>query len=105
MRLAFILVPLMLSTSAALAEPPPQQTSAGAPERDAHHHRLAPTHQLTPTSYPAYHRDARKKSAIAMIYSVDVSLKDEPEALARLAGDHRIRSAGPTTRARSRPSP
>ena len=58
MRLAFILVPMMLSTSAALAEPPPQQTSAGAPERDAHHHRLAPTHQLTPTSYPAYHRDA-----------------------------------------------
>ena len=57
MRLAFILVPLMLSTSAALAEPP-QQTRTGAPERDAHHHRLAPTHQLTPTSYPAYHRDA-----------------------------------------------
>ena len=40
--------------------------------------------------------DARKKSAIAMIYSVDVSLKDEPEALTRLAGDHRIRPAPDT---------
>ena len=40
--------------------------------------------------------DARKKSAIAMIYSVDVSLKDEPEALARLGGDHRIRPAPDT---------
>ncbi len=57
MRQAFIIVPLLLSVSAALAEPPPQQTSIAAAE-PARHHKLRPTHQLTPTSYPAYHRDA-----------------------------------------------
>ena len=34
--------------------------------------------------------DARRKSAIALIYSVDVVLRDEPATLARFAGDHRL---------------
>jgi uncharacterized FAD-dependent dehydrogenase len=35
--------------------------------------------------------DARKKTAILMIYSVDATVRDEAEVLARLAGDHRVR--------------
>src|SRR4051812_28237249 len=35
--------------------------------------------------------DARKKSAVLMIYSVDATVGDEAEVLARLAGDHRVR--------------
>jgi|SRR5215217_300186 len=34
--------------------------------------------------------DARRKAAILLIYTVDVELADEAEALARLAGDHRV---------------
>ena len=40
--------------------------------------------------------DARKTSAIAMIYSVDVTLSHEAEALARCAGDGRVRPAPDT---------
>jgi uncharacterized FAD-dependent dehydrogenase len=32
--------------------------------------------------------DARRKSAILMVYSVDVELRDEAAVLARFAGDH-----------------
>ncbi len=35
--------------------------------------------------------DARKRSAILLIYSVDVSVRDEAEVLARFADDHRLR--------------
>jgi len=35
--------------------------------------------------------DARKKSAVLMVYSVDAEVRDEPAVLARLAGDHRIK--------------
>ncbi|MGE5722236.1 MAG: NAD(P)/FAD-dependent oxidoreductase [Sphingomonadales bacterium] len=35
--------------------------------------------------------DARKKSAIKLVYSVDVAVKDEPAVLARLAGDPHVR--------------
>src|ERR1700744_3909846 len=35
--------------------------------------------------------DARKKSAILLIYSIDVTLRDETAVLERSAGDHRIR--------------
>ena len=35
--------------------------------------------------------DARKKSAILLVYTVDVSLRDEAAVLARLAGDHELR--------------
>ncbi len=35
--------------------------------------------------------DARRKSAILMVYSVDVTVADEPGVLARLADDHRVR--------------
>jgi hypothetical protein len=34
--------------------------------------------------------DARKKSAILLVYSVDATLRDEPAVLARLAGDNHI---------------
>jgi uncharacterized FAD-dependent dehydrogenase len=40
--------------------------------------------------------DARRKSAIAMVYSVDVSLRDEAQVLARLRGDPRIAAAPDT---------
>ena len=40
--------------------------------------------------------DARKTSAIAMVYSVDVSLRNEPDVLARSAGDVRIQPAPDT---------
>ncbi|PXA86265.1 hypothetical protein DMC25_02350 [Caulobacter sp. D4A] len=35
--------------------------------------------------------DARKKSAILMIYTVDVALRDEAAVLARFAADHQVR--------------
>ncbi|RRN62962.1 NAD(P)/FAD-dependent oxidoreductase [Caulobacter sp. 602-1] len=35
--------------------------------------------------------DARRKSAILMVYSVDVALRDEAAVLARFAGDHHVR--------------
>jgi uncharacterized protein len=35
--------------------------------------------------------DARRKAAILMVYSVDVTLRDEAEVLARFAGDHHVR--------------
>ena len=35
--------------------------------------------------------DARRKSAILLIYTVDVTLADEADVLARLAGDHEVR--------------
>ena len=43
--------------------------------------------------------DARRKAAILMVYSVDVALsaRAEAEAIARLAGDHRIGPAPDTT--------
>ena len=40
--------------------------------------------------------DARRKAAVAMIYSVDVTLSNEPELLLRFAGDGRIRPAPDT---------
>jgi uncharacterized FAD-dependent dehydrogenase len=40
--------------------------------------------------------DARRKSAILMVYSVDVALKDEAGALARLAGDTKVKPAPDT---------
>ncbi len=41
--------------------------------------------------------DARKKSAVVLIYSVDCALADEAAVLARLAADHHVRPA-PDTR-------
>ncbi len=35
--------------------------------------------------------DARRKSAILLVYTVDVALADEAEVLARFAGDHEVR--------------
>jgi len=35
--------------------------------------------------------DARRKAAILMVYSVDVTLRDEAEVLARFTGDHHVR--------------
>ncbi|MEZ2131411.1 MULTISPECIES: NAD(P)/FAD-dependent oxidoreductase [unclassified Sinorhizobium] len=40
--------------------------------------------------------DARRKSAILMVYSVDVMLKDEAAILARFSGDHRIQPSPDT---------
>jgi hypothetical protein len=41
--------------------------------------------------------DARRKSAILMVYSVDVSLAGEAEVLARLAGEGQVKPAPDTT--------
>ena len=40
--------------------------------------------------------DARRKSAIVMVYSIDVTLRGEAQVLARLAGDPRVRPAPDT---------
>lgn len=40
--------------------------------------------------------DARRKSAILMVYSVDVTLKDEAEILRRFAGNHQVLPAPDT---------
>jgi uncharacterized FAD-dependent dehydrogenase len=40
--------------------------------------------------------DARRKAAILMVYSVDVTVRDEAEVLARFAGDHHVRPAPDT---------
>src|SRR5665213_3412890 len=40
--------------------------------------------------------DARKKSQILMVYSVDVALKDEAAVLARFEGDPKVRAAPDT---------
>ncbi|MDQ0392029.1 NAD(P)/FAD-dependent oxidoreductase [Labrys monachus] len=40
--------------------------------------------------------DARRKSAILMVYSVDVTLRDEAAVLARFAGDHHVQPAPDT---------
>ena len=41
--------------------------------------------------------DARRKSAILMVYSVDVALRDEAAVLARFQGDHHVRVRPDTT--------
>src|SRR5438045_4579727 len=41
--------------------------------------------------------DARRRSAILMVYSVDVELRREAEVLARLAGDGAVRPAPDTS--------
>jgi uncharacterized protein len=41
--------------------------------------------------------DARKKSAIKLVYSLDVSVPDEAAVLARFAGDHNVRPSPDTT--------
>jgi uncharacterized FAD-dependent dehydrogenase len=41
--------------------------------------------------------DARRKSAILMVYSVDVAVADEAAVLARLASDHRVKPTPDTT--------
>ena len=40
--------------------------------------------------------DARRKSAILMVYSVDVTVRDEAQVLARFSGDGRVRPAPDT---------
>lgn len=40
--------------------------------------------------------DARRKAAILMVYSVDVTVRDEAAVLARFAGDHHVRPAPDT---------
>jgi len=40
--------------------------------------------------------DARKKSAILMVYSVDATVRDEAQVLARHRGDHRVQPAPDT---------
>ena len=41
--------------------------------------------------------DARRRSAIVMVYSLDVSVADESAVLARFVGDHRVQPAPDTT--------
>jgi uncharacterized FAD-dependent dehydrogenase len=65
-----------------------------APEalRDAVLARLGiPSDDLTSFAVVRRAHDARKKSAVLMVYSVDVALADEAAVLARHAGDHQIK--------------
>jgi uncharacterized FAD-dependent dehydrogenase len=57
--------------------------------------RVSPGDILNQTVIRCGH-DARKKSAIALIYTVDVAVKDEAAVLARAAGDRNIRLAPDT---------
>jgi uncharacterized FAD-dependent dehydrogenase len=59
--------------------------------RDAVLARLAiPPHQLGDVTVFRRGHDARRKSAICLIYTVDAEVTDEPALLARLAHDHRV---------------
>ncbi|HEY7976968.1 MAG TPA: NAD(P)/FAD-dependent oxidoreductase [Rhizomicrobium sp.] len=57
--------------------------------------RVSPADILSQTVIRCGH-DARKKSAIALIYTVDVVLKDEASALTRADGDRNVRLAPDT---------
>jgi uncharacterized FAD-dependent dehydrogenase len=73
-----------------------------APEalRDAAIARLGiPTADLVDLTIARRANDARRKSAIQMVYSLDVTLRDEASVLARLAGDPHVRPT-PDTRYR-----
>lgn len=73
-----------------------------APEalRDAAIARLGiPTADLIDLTIARRANDARRKSAIQMVYSLDVTLRDEASVLARLAGDPHVRPT-PDTRYR-----
>ena len=50
----------------------------------------APAEDLVDFAVVRRAHDARRKSAIAMVYSVDVTLRNEAEVLARFAGDGRV---------------
>ena len=50
----------------------------------------APAEDLVGFAVVRRAHDARRKSAIAMVYSVDVTLRNEAEVLARFAGDGRV---------------
>src|SRR5438105_1859066 len=52
--------------------------------------RLTPDQLVSCTVFRRAH-DARKQSAIMLIYSLDVEVKDEPEVLRRLANDVHVR--------------
>jgi uncharacterized FAD-dependent dehydrogenase len=73
-----------------------------APEalRDAAIARLGiPAADLIDLTIARRANDARRKSAIQMVYSLDVTLRDEASVLARLAGDPHVRPT-PDTRYR-----
>ena len=56
----------------------------------------APADELIDYAVVRRAHDARRKSAIAMVYSVDVTLRNEAHVLARFAGDGRIQPAPDT---------
>jgi len=71
---------------------PPEALAAAAAERLG----VAPVEILDCVIVRRAH-DARRKSAILMVYSVDVTLRQEAEAPARLAGDGRVRPTPDTS--------
>ena len=57
----------------------------------------APAEDLIDYAIVRRAHDARRKSAIAMVYSADVTLRNEAEVLARFAGDGRVLPAPDTS--------
>ena len=57
----------------------------------------APAEDLIDYAIVRRAHDARRKSAIAMVYSADVTLRNEAEVLARFAGDGRVQPAPDTS--------
>jgi uncharacterized FAD-dependent dehydrogenase len=71
---------------------PPEAIAAAAAERLG----LPPAALVACTVVRRAH-DARRKSAILMVYSVDVSVADEDAVLLRSAGDHRVQRSPDTS--------
>ena len=70
---------------------PPEALRAAAAER-----LQVPEADILELSVARRANDARRKSAILMVYSLDVALSDEAEVLARLKGDPRVGPAPDT---------
>jgi uncharacterized protein len=56
-----------------------------------------PTHDLISLTIARRGYDARRRSAISLVYAVDIAVRNEPDILARHAADARVRST-PDTR-------
>jgi uncharacterized FAD-dependent dehydrogenase len=71
---------------------PPEAIAAAAAERLG-----LPSHDLIDCTVVRRAHDARRRSAILMVYSIDVRVADESAILARFADDHRVQPAPDTT--------
>ena len=75
-----------------LGHPPDAVTAAAAPNALG-----VPAAEIIDCRVVRRGHDARRRSAIQMVYSVDVSLRSEAQVLSRFAGDGRVTRAPDTT--------